>query len=157
MIYLYIAQVETSQPKSDCFSTFSDSIVTSASVSLLMGQSEECTVSLTNVGKVPIEQLELTLDSRGDKRAVEIFKWSNDNILSQLPIQPGASASFTVYIYGIGDFIGQPECQGGDNSSLSSLPGTTVSADGPSSLPSRLGAISDRLRAKRTESSASSR
>ncbi len=122
-----------------------------------MGESQECTVTITNVGKVPIELLELTLDSQGDKRAFEIFTWSNDNIISQLPIQPGASASFTIYVYGAGDFIGQPECNSGDSSSVSSLPMTNTTSDGPSSLPSRLGAISDRLRSKRTESSASNR
>lgn len=123
-----------------------------------MGESQECTVTLTNVGKVPIEQLELKLDAQGDKRAFEIFKWSDDNILSQLPIQPGASASFTIYVYGAGDFIGLPECASGDNSSVSSMPmNSNASVDGPSSLPSRLGAISDRLRSKRTESSASNR
>lgn len=121
---------------------------------MLMGESQECTVTLTNTGKVPIELLELNLDAQGDKRAFEIFKWSDENILSQLPIQPGTSASFTIYVYGAGDFIGQPDCHSGDSSSVSSLP---MTSDGPSSLPSRLGAISDRLRSKRTESSASNR
>lgn len=124
-----------------------------------MGETQECTVTLNNTGKVPIEFLEMKMDSRLDKQILEIFKWSEDNIMSQLPIQPGASASFTVYIYGIGDFIGQPESNTTiDNSSVSSLtPSNAPSVDGPSSLPSRLGAISDRLRPKRTESSASNR
>lgn len=124
-----------------------------------MGETQECTVTLTNNGKVPIDFLEMKLDSRLDKQILEIFKWSEDNIMSQLPIQPGASASFTMYIYGIGDFIGQPESHNAnDNNSVSSLPVSNApSVDGPSSLPSRLGAISDRLRPKRTESSASNR
>jgi hypothetical protein len=149
--------VETSKPKSEFFSSFSDSIVTSASVSVLMGESQECCITLKNTGKVPIESLEIGLDSRVDKRVGDIFSWSDENLQSQLPILPGSSASFTVYIYGAGDFIGQPEP--GDTSSTSSLPiGNQSSMDGPSSLPSRLGAISDRLRAaKRTESSASNR
>jgi len=123
-----------------------------------MGEIQECTVRLTNTGKVPIESLEMSIDSRVDKRISEIFSWSDENLQAQLPIQPGTSASFTVYIYGAGDFIGQPDFQAGDTSSTSSLPiGNTNSVDGPSSLPSRLGAISERLRssAKRTESSAS--
>jgi len=123
-----------------------------------MGETQECTVTLTNNGKVPIEHLEMKMDSRLDKQILDIFKWSEDNIMSQLPIQPGASASFTVYIYGVGDFIGQPDNNTVDNSSVSSLPVSNApSVDGPSSLPSRLGAISDRLRPKRTESSASNR
>lgn len=152
-------EVSTSKPKSEFFSSFSDSVVTSASISLLMGETQECTVTLTNNGKVPIEFLEMKMDSRLDKQILEIFKWSEDNIMSQLPIQPGASASFTMYIYGIGDFIGQPESHTTmDNNSVSSLPVSNApSVDGPSSLPSRLGAISDRLRPKRTESSASNR
>ena len=151
--------METNKPKSDLFSSFSDSIVTSASVSLLMGESQECCITLTNTGKVPIESLELSLDARLDKKVSEIFKWSDENILSQLPISPGASASFTVYMYGIGDFIGQPDFHAAaETSSVSSLPASnTQTPDGPASLPSRLGAISDRLRAKRTESSASNR
>ncbi|CAG7822209.1 unnamed protein product [Allacma fusca] len=151
-------EVETNKPKSEFFSSFSDSIVNSASVSLLMGESQECCITLTNTGKVPVESLELSLDARLDKRVHEIFKWSNENISSQLPIMPGASASFTVYIFGIGDFIGQPDSHVvGDTSSLNSLPAAINSLDGPASLPSRLGAISDRLRPKRTESSASNK
>ena len=124
-----------------------------------MGESQECTITLKNTGKVPLESIEITLDSRVDKRVSEIFSWSDDNLQSQLPIHPGSSASFTVYIYGAGDFIGQPDSQAGDNSSTSSLQmGNPNSIEGPSSLPSRLGAISERLRSsKRTESSASNR
>jgi len=157
---LYVLhQVETSKPKSEFFSSFSDSIVTSASVSVLMGEIQECCITLKNTGKVPIESMEITLDPRVDKRVGEIFSWSDDNLQSQLPIQSGASASFTVYVYGAGDFIGQPDAQGGDNSSTASLQiGNPNSIEGPASLPSRLGAISERLRSsKRTESSASNR
>lgn len=158
IIIIKFLQVETNKPKSDIFSSFSDSVVTSASVSLLMGESQECCITLTNTGKVPIESLELSLDARLDKKAPDIFTWSEENILSQLPIAPGASASLTVYMYGIGDFIGQPDFHAAaETSSVSSLPATNNTPEGPASLPSRLGAISDRLRAKRTESSASNR
>lgn len=132
--------------------------MTSASVSLLMGESQECVITLRNTGKVPIETLDIAIDSRIDKRISEIFSWSDSDLQPQLPIPPGASASFTVYIYGAGDFIGQPDYQACDTSSTSSLPaGQAHSVDGPSSLPSKLGAFSERLRssARRTESSAS--
>lgn len=160
-------EIETSKPKSEFFSSFSDSIITSASVSLLMGETQECTITLTNTGKVSVESIEINLESKIDKHLDEIFNWSQSNLQSQLPIPPGGSASFTVYIHGIGDFIGQPSqtadgsgSGGGiDTSSVSSLTlGNQPSLEGPSSLPSRLGGvISEKLRTKRTESSASNR
>lgn len=35
----------------------------------------------------------------------KIFKWSDDNLKTQLPLLPGASASFTIYLYAVADFI----------------------------------------------------
>lgn len=156
-------EIETSKPKSEFFSSFSDSIITSASISLLMGETQECTITLTNTGKVPVESIELNLESRIEKYTNDIFSWSQSNLLSQLPIAPGASASFTVYVHGVGDFIGPRSSEysagAGDTVSINSIPAGNVPAasEGPSSLPSRLGAISERLRPKRNESSASNR
>jgi len=154
-------QIETSKPKSEFFSSFSDSIINSASISIFMGQSEECIVTLKNNGKVPIEELELSLDSRLDKvMRGKIFSWDDEEISSKLPIQPEESVSFIMRIFGAGEFVGLPqECTVAENSSISSAVGTLTShsSDGPSSLPSRLNAFSERLRAKRTESSASNK
>lgn len=35
----------------------------------------------------------------------KIFKWSDENLTAQLPLQPGSSASLTLYLYAATDFV----------------------------------------------------
>ena len=68
--------------------------------------SAECTVTITNVGQVPIEMIELSVQSTLDAATEsKIFKWSDDNLTTQLPLQPDSSASLTLYLYATTDFI----------------------------------------------------
>lgn len=124
--------VATSLPQTASFSS-GDNIVTSASVSLYGGEryiffytskpfmkhsfsnktqgtffccSAECTVTITNNGQVPIETIELSIQSTLDATTEgKIFKWSDENLMTQLPLQSGASASLTLYLYAATDFI----------------------------------------------------
>ncbi|EGI61990.1 Trafficking protein particle complex subunit 9 [Acromyrmex echinatior] len=97
--------VATSLPQTASFSS-GDNIVTSASISLYGGESAECTVTITNAGQVPIEMIELSVQSALDTLTEsKIFKWSDENLMTQLPLQPGSSASLTLYLYAATDFV----------------------------------------------------
>lgn len=68
--------------------------------------SAECTVTITNAGQVPIEMIELSVQSALDAVTEnKIFKWSDENLMTQLPLQPGNSASLTLYLYAATDFV----------------------------------------------------
>lgn len=68
--------------------------------------SAECTITLTNIGQVPIEMIEVSIQSTLDAATEgKIFKWSDENLKTQLPLPPGASASLTLYLYAATDFI----------------------------------------------------
>ncbi|XP_015929032.1 trafficking protein particle complex subunit 9 [Parasteatoda tepidariorum] len=101
-------QVSTSLPKASMFSSLGDTsfVVISATTTLYSGVSQECTVTVSNTGKVPIEWLEISMHSKLKKETEHsFFTWSKENIDSQLPIPVGSAASFTLYINAIGDFI----------------------------------------------------
>lgn len=57
--------IKTSLPQSATFSTFQnfENVVTSASLSLYNGESGECTITLTNSSDVPIEMVEISMQS----------------------------------------------------------------------------------------------
>lgn len=70
--------------------------------------------------------------------ADQVFKWSEDELNSQLPILPGVSAAITVKICHAHNFLVKG-ATAADFSSGSWQVGSTMSASvGPSSLPSRL-------------------
>lgn len=50
-----------------------------------------------------------SLDSLTESR---VFKWSDENLVTQLPLQPQASASITLYMYAAVDFV-VPQSQNG--------------------------------------------
>lgn len=59
-----------------------------------------------NVGQVPIEMFEVSVQSTLDAPTeAKVFKWSEENLNSQLPLEPGASASLTLYLYAVMDFV----------------------------------------------------
>ncbi|KAJ8935382.1 hypothetical protein NQ314_012793 [Rhamnusium bicolor] len=104
---LPILKVITSLPQSASFSNFhDDNIVASASLSLYHGESTHCTVTLTNVGQVPIEMLEVEVNSILEPSLQEqIFKWDNEEVKRQLPIQPNDSATITLYLHAAANFL----------------------------------------------------
>lgn len=92
--------------------------------------SQECTVTLTNTGKDIVEKVDISLHSKLNKgmwnvlyflqlilfntfihssvfteKESAFFTWSKENLDTQLPIAVGSSASFTLYINAIGDFV----------------------------------------------------
>lgn len=72
----------------------------------LISLSAECSVTLSNVGEQPIEMLEVSVQSTLDSAVQQqMFQWSQENLQAQLPLQPGATASFTVYVYSVVDFL----------------------------------------------------
>ncbi|XP_071580386.1 protein brunelleschi-like [Temnothorax nylanderi] len=97
--------VATSLPQTASFSS-GDNIISSASIFLYGGESAECTVTITNAGQVPTEMVDLSVQSTLDAvTESKIFKWSDENLMTQLPLQPGSSASLTLYLYAATDFI----------------------------------------------------
>ena len=59
-----------------------------------------------NVGQVPIEMFEVSVQSNLDAPTeAKVFKWSEENLKTQLPLEPGASASLTLYLYAVVDFV----------------------------------------------------
>lgn len=137
-------EVKTSLPQSATFSSFSnfENVVTSASLSMFNGESSECTITLTNTGQVPIEMLEVSIQTVLEPGLQDqIFKWSQENLQAQLPLLPNCTASLTLYLYSAANFLATsfaaPEMSSGVYSSSHASSIMSVSA-GPSSLPSRL-------------------
>nr|CAD7258323.1 unnamed protein product [Timema shepardi] len=94
---LPLLQVSTSLPK-----LLSPSDIASC-ISLYAGESAECSVVLNNVGTTPVDLLEVSVESGFDSS--QVFQWSHDNLQAQLPLLPGASASFTLYLNSMHEFL----------------------------------------------------
>lgn len=154
---LPIIEVSTSFPQSASFSSLRDfdSVITSASSSLYHGETSECTITLTNKGQLPIEYLEVSIQSALDSATQEkMFVWSNEAIQHQLPLQPGSSAVINLTLYAHASFIAPLQDL---NSGIfgSSLIGS--SSVGPSSLPSHFNSPMHSLPSRRTEVNSSFR
>ncbi|XP_023236924.1 trafficking protein particle complex subunit 9-like isoform X1 [Centruroides sculpturatus] len=101
-------QVTTSLPKASTFSSLANSsaVVMSAAVTIFAGESRECTITLTNTGKEMVERIDISVQVKSDKsKESSFFTWSQENLAMQLPITPGSSACFTLYINGLGEFV----------------------------------------------------
>ncbi|CAK9819366.1 Protein brunelleschi [Anthophora quadrimaculata] len=145
--------VATSLPQTASFNS-GENIVTSASISLYGGESAECTVTITNSGNVPIETIELSIQSTLDAATEgKIFKWDEENFMAQLPLQPGADASLTLYLYAATDFIAPTYRNDISSSTYLSQPSSLMSHSGHSSLPSRLSSPSHTKRQSELTSS----
>lgn len=58
------------------------------------------------MSQVPIEMVEISVQSTLDSLTEgKVFKWSDENLRTQLPLQPQASASVTLYMYAAMDFV----------------------------------------------------
>ncbi|XP_033330236.1 trafficking protein particle complex subunit brun isoform X2 [Megalopta genalis] len=146
-------EVATSLPQTASFST-GDNIVTSASTSLYGGESAECTVTITNSGQVPIDTIELSVQSTLDTiTESKIFKWNDESLRKQLPLQPGVSASLTLYLHAATDFIAPTSRNDITSSTYLSQPSSLMSQSGHSSLPSRLSSPSHTKRQSELTSS----
>ncbi|XP_064597558.1 trafficking protein particle complex subunit 9-like [Liolophura sinensis] len=101
-------QLTTSLPKAASFFSAPEgaNIVTSGTTALHAGQSQECTVTLQNVGNLPVDLIDVTLEDKYNTGILEtVFSWNKENIISQLPLQPGSVGCFAVCIHGTSDFI----------------------------------------------------
>lgn len=140
---LPVMELKTSLPQSASFSTFqNDNVVTSASLSLFNGESSEVIITLTNISKVPMEMVEVSIQSVLENSLQDqIFKWSIEELESQLPLMPDASATLTLHLYSAANFLsasyGVPELSSGVFGSSHASSIMSMSA-GPSSLPSRI-------------------
>ncbi|XP_063386504.1 protein brunelleschi [Cydia fagiglandana] len=75
-------------------------------ISLHNGEGTDCTMKITNTSNVPIEYLDLAIQSNMDTQLQsKVFQWSNDDIQSQLPIHPNETATITMKLYGEADFL----------------------------------------------------
>nr|XP_054752929.1 trafficking protein particle complex subunit 9-like isoform X1 [Lytechinus pictus] len=107
---------------------------TSAAVSLLTGESCECEVRITNCSKdVAVDTLDIVLDCDLD----DVFTWSEENVQTQLPLQPTCQLTLTLYIKAKGPFC----VQSGNTKPMNVPPTPTVNRTdripGLSSHPSR--------------------
>ncbi|XP_022104495.1 trafficking protein particle complex subunit 9-like isoform X2 [Acanthaster planci] len=109
---------------------------TSAAVSLFQGESCECGVTLINGGKVPVEFLSLKLNSESGVLADKVFSWSEENIRTQLPLQPGGQMMFTLYIKATGSFIAKHKNNSNDIP-VTPTPSRTFEYSTPKSTPKR--------------------
>ncbi|XP_014668848.1 PREDICTED: trafficking protein particle complex subunit 9-like isoform X2 [Priapulus caudatus] len=129
-------QVQTSLAKSATFTSLADcgSIVTSGSISLYAGESQDCTLSLSNISRQPIESIELSLDCKLSKRkASKFFHWDNSRIMSVLPIEPEKSAVMNLCITAVSDFLAKEKVQTDEDASRGDLSrkNSSVSFCGP--------------------------
>ncbi|XP_066268764.1 trafficking protein particle complex subunit 9-like isoform X6 [Branchiostoma lanceolatum] len=106
-------QVTTSLPKA-AFGTTNHNLglnkaketaVTSAAARLYAGESQECVLTLQNVSQIPVESIDISLDTSISSPKVPsgFFTWNLENTKAQLPLQPGAMATFTVLIKAVGE------------------------------------------------------
>ncbi|CAH1163945.1 unnamed protein product [Phaedon cochleariae] len=104
---LPLLEVSTSLPRSATFSNFhDDSTVTSASTALYHGESTQCTVTLKNVGQVPIEFFEVEMNSVLDPALQEqIFSWDKEEVENLLPIAPGHEGSLVLRLHSSANFL----------------------------------------------------
>ncbi|CAG5123434.1 unnamed protein product, partial [Candidula unifasciata] len=98
-----------SLPKSTMFTTVAGSadVVATGSAVLFAGQSTECTVTLQNTSEHSVQMLSVKLNSKSDVQGSmsRILTWSEENIQSQLPLQPASQLCFSLCINGDSDFL----------------------------------------------------
>ncbi|GFS33195.1 trafficking protein particle complex subunit 9 [Trichonephila inaurata madagascariensis] len=130
---LPVIELSTSLPRASMFSSLEDTsyVVISASSTMMTGQSQECTITISNSGIEPVEWLDISLHSKLRKDLESsFFTWSKENLDTQLPITAGSTASFTLYINSIDDFISDIPLKKEDSetsrSSISSANSTPV-------------------------------
>ncbi|XP_073961512.1 protein brunelleschi-like [Choristoneura fumiferana] len=120
----------TVAPSGNLNSPSEDNVGSVTNISLYNGESTECTMQITNTSNVPIEYLDLAIQSNADTQLQsKVFQWSNDEIQSQLPIVPNGTALISMKLYGEADFLDLGGV-GGENMFPNSL---------TSNYPSRVG------------------
>ncbi|KAI8439531.1 hypothetical protein MSG28_013279 [Choristoneura fumiferana] len=131
LVNLPTITIETTvAPSGNLNSPSEDNVGSVTNISLYNGESTECTMQITNTSNVPIEYLDLAIQSNTDTQLQsKVFQWSNDEIQSQLPIVPNGTAVISMKLYGEADFLDLGGV-GGENMFPNSL---------TSNYPSRVG------------------
>ncbi|XP_055858949.1 protein brunelleschi [Episyrphus balteatus] len=148
--------VKTSLPQTATFCTLanSETVITSASLTLYNGETSICTITIINDSPLPVEHLEMVISSNVDQAAQSrIFHIDEEELQSRLPIPPKSTIDFPVRIFGDADFIcptisgraasvhsGATNYGGGGHhhDGPQSLGYSNVSSSGHASLPSRV-------------------
>ncbi|KAL0871281.1 hypothetical protein ABMA27_005032 [Loxostege sticticalis] len=83
-----------------------ENIGSTTNISLHNGESTECTMKITNTSNVPIEYLDIAIQSNMDSQLQsKVFQFSNEEIQAQLPIPPNETATVVMKLYGEADFL----------------------------------------------------
>ncbi|XP_062918897.1 trafficking protein particle complex subunit 9 isoform X1 [Mobula hypostoma] len=95
-------QITTSLPRSaqTMVPLFGDEIFTSASAQLFNGELQQLTIKLENIGTESLETLEVSAKNINDKEKLnaDFLTWNSEELLSQLPLESGKIAYFTLNI-----------------------------------------------------------
>lgn len=98
--------IETTVTPSGNGGLSTETVGSTTNVTLYNGESTDCTIKITNTNSVPIEYLDLAIQSNIDTALQsKIFQFSNEDIQSQLPIAPDQTATITIKLYGEADFL----------------------------------------------------
>lgn len=94
-------QISTSLPRSaHALQPSGDDVSAHVSVQLYNGETQKVLIKLENIGTEPLETLEVSskIINNKDKLYGDFLTWDLEQALSQLPLKPGKTATFTVYI-----------------------------------------------------------
>ncbi|XP_068618004.1 protein brunelleschi [Battus philenor] len=98
--------IETSLSLSGHLNVSSENHGNVTNVSLYNGESTDCAIKITNTSAVPVEFLDLSIQSNMDNHLQpKVFQWSNDEVQSLLPILPNQEATIMLKLYGEADFL----------------------------------------------------
>lgn len=80
-----------------------------STVVLYAGESSECIVYFKNIGTLPIEMLEVIVESQLDpNQQRHVVQWSEKTLQDQLPLTSGATAELSLFLFGASNFLVQP-------------------------------------------------
>ncbi|CAG9788774.1 unnamed protein product [Diatraea saccharalis] len=83
-----------------------ENVGSTTNITLYNGESTECSMKITNTSNVPIEYLDIAIQSNMDNLLQsKVFQFSNEDIQAQLPISPNATATVNMKLYGEADFL----------------------------------------------------
>ncbi|KAG8296970.1 hypothetical protein J6590_045812 [Homalodisca vitripennis] len=117
-----------------------------ASISLYAGESVDSSLLLENVGQLPIQWVEVSVECLQDSE--QVLRWDLEPLLAQLPLQPGAATTLPLHFFGAASFLSSSNPDTASvKSSIFSAPSSFLS-----STSNRPG-FPDRFLAKSTTSS----
>ncbi|XP_053322136.1 trafficking protein particle complex subunit 9 [Spea bombifrons] len=95
-------QISTSLPRSShaLQPSSGDEVTTHVSVQLYNGETQKLIIKLENIGTEPLETFEVTSKMVNNKEKLygDFLTWDLQQTLSQFPLKPGKTATFTVFI-----------------------------------------------------------